>query len=286
MVRLVERRWKRTPAGGKRLRELEDEVAREQHAADETQKARRLRIENLRSSLAGLVRRLEAVTREAEEVPSAWGVLEDLRGAASRLRALDAELAQASDDARVQQLETALARESSRSETTLSDAKRRMEGQGLLEIIRDPFMREDPVWLACVACHGLQSNGPSWDGRYQCNHCKRRGKAFRPPHPSVEPYRIPLEEKGNVAPWDMYMHAVKRQLELFKVPEPIARYILDLFRKSVPTPTELHSILSLFLGKNSTRHIVTRTFGLSFDYPYLSPPAGLPVAPRTRGRPS
>jgi len=130
---------------------------------------------------------------------------------------------------------------------------------------------DDPVFLVCTACGDgeLQDKRPSFDSRYECVRCKRRGRTFTRPEPSVKSYRA-LKGSGaeDLSEAGALRRALERALELARWPAPKAELILRLFSRYPMRPSALYWACRVGgLGDCGARLIVMMVFGIPFGYP-------------------
>ena len=268
LVRLVRRRWATTRAGEAHLQALLAEMEEKEREAQETGK----RIESLRAPLRERLlaaeREMHAVARECEEIPLAGGRLRQLRPNLGAVQSLRERLEAGRDEQSVLELERLVDDSLPGAVDLVREVHAQVADLGLFETVRDVVVIDDPIWLLCGACGKLQGQTPSFDQRYECLECHRKGRSFLPAKKSVEDYIAPSNDrKYEVSAQEQLRRRLRKVLQVYHLPGPVARKILAFLDRSPVSLHDVHFACRVWMGEKGTRLIVAATFLIPPNYP-------------------
>lgn len=275
LVRLAQRRWALTRAGERYAKELLTQIKTNQQEAEE----RRRRIETLRAGfqtrLLNVRKEVEGALSECQRIPRATQHARVLEPELEALISLQQGLDASPDEEGLRESERTLDDRLPRVSALARQARTALDGLGLFELVREPMFIADPLWLLCTACKQLQGQHRSYLDRYECVNCKQEGRPFAPSQTSVKPYSLPPEDRQTkFEPQQFLRRNLRRVLELYHTPAPVAEKILDFFDGLPLTVNDLHFACAHWMGEAGTRYLVAAVFQIHPDYPFPWPTTG------------
>jgi len=272
LVRLLRRRWTTTRSGERYAQELLAEAERKEHEAEAKRRRTQEMTATLQERLLGVLKEVQAVVSECQEIPLAADELRRLESELEHLRTLQHRLGAPPAAEDLGELERILNERLPAATAVAREVRAHVASLGLFEVVREPMVIDDPIWLLCTSCRLLQGQPRHYDGRYECPKCKRQGRAFVPSRKSIQSYVAPAGDRANeVDSRELLLRRLRKALQIYRLPGPVAEKILKFFDGSPMSPHDLHFACRLWMGEAGTRMIVTFVFQIPFNYPYPWP---------------
>jgi len=274
LVRLLHRRWTTTRLGEKYARQLLAEAQRKKDEAE----ARRRRIQERTAALGECLlpvqKEVQTAVEECREIPLASAQLRRLEAELESLRSIKQRLDETLTEEGLRELENVLEERLPQAAAITRQVRAEVASLGLFEVVCEPLVVDDPVWLLCTSCGLLQGQRPRFSPRYECMGCHREGRTFVPPEKSIQAYVAPARDRAKeLDPRESFLRRLRKVLEIYRLPNPVAEEILEFFNQYPVTVEDLHFLCRARLGEAGTRLIVAHVFQIPLDYPSPWPSA-------------